>query len=333
MKVSIKDIANKAGVSTALVSLALNGKEKEGRISKPTAEKIKAIATELNYSPNRFAKGLKKGKSNILGFIVADISNPFYAKLLRYIEDEAENYGYKIIIGSSDENAKKMASLIDVMKSYHVDGFIIVPPENSQNQLQQLLHEGNSVVLVDRYFREIYVDNVLINNSETSQKATEYLIKQGCRNLGAFTYKSDLLHFRDRINGFKEALKLSKLPFGKESINYIRFENMYEDTKLAIDNLIHHKKKYDGFVFFTDTLALNGIKALMQLQINISEKIKIVSFDENETFNFLNFTVPHFTQPLPEIGKETIELIVAQIESKVKPDPKKIIFSAKWFEQ
>lgn len=335
MKISIKNIADKLGVSAAVVSLVLNGKEKEGRINKTTAEKIRALAAELNYSPNRFAKGLKKGKSNILGLIVADISNPFYAKLTRHIEDEAECFNYKVIFGSSDESVTKMASIIEVMKTYHVDGFIIVPSEKSQNQIEQLIFDKYPVILVDRYFPELKVDNILVNNDETAFNATNYLLKQGCKNVACFAYKSELLHFHDRIIGYKKALDSAGLFLSKDAIHYIRFDYLYHDMRTCIEKILKSKTPFDGIFFSTDTLALNGIKVLMELSIGVPEKFKIVSFDENDTFDFLSFTVPHFSQPLEDIGKEAVRRIIVDIEenSASKHEPLKIILSAEWHEK
>ncbi|MEZ4905894.1 MAG: LacI family DNA-binding transcriptional regulator [Spirosomataceae bacterium] len=106
-KVSMKDIAQKAGVSIALVSYVLNGKAKESRVGEEMAKKIKAIAQELNYQPNHLARSLKSGKTHTIGLIIADISNPFFANIARVIEDEANKNGYTVIIGSSDEKADK----------------------------------------------------------------------------------------------------------------------------------------------------------------------------------------------------------------------------------
>ena len=333
MKVSIKDIAQELKVSTAVVSLVLNGKEKEGRINKNTASKIKALASELNYTPNRFAQGLKKGKSNIIGLIIADISNPFYAKLARYIEDEAEKLNYKIIIGSSDESANKMASLIEVMNTYQVDGFIIVPAENSQDQIEKLIKDNQPLVLVDRYFEGMKANGVLVNNYETGYNATKYLIDNGCKNIGAFTYKSTLRHYSDRLCGYKDALKASGLRCNENAIYHIRYNEIFHDVALAFSKLLKSKTKYDGLFFATDSLALNGIKTLNTQHINITDTFKLISFDENDTFGFLNFPVPHFAQPLDDIGKASVQMVLGQIENTEKLKIRKIVFKAKWFEK
>lgn len=331
MKVSIKDIAEKLGVSPAVVSLVLNGKEKEGRINAATAEKIRALAKELNYSPNRFATGLKKGKSNIIGLIVADISNPFFAKLTRYIEDEAERYHYKIIIGSSDENTGKLESLVDIMITYHVDGFIVVPTEYSQPKLQEIASEKIPLVLVDRYFSEEGSDTVSVNNEETAFRATDSLVKQGCKRIALFSYQSEMLHFRDRVRGYQLALEKASLYHGKNDLFFIRYDQIDEDIETSVNKLLK-QPGYDGIFFTTDTLALKAIRVFKDKGIDTGKRFKIFSFDENDTFGFLNFNVPHFAQPLPEMGKTAVARLIDQIENGISSTPKKIILSVNTFD-
>ena len=103
-KISLKDIAEAAGVSTALVSFVLNGKKKEYRVGEETAQRILKIANEMNYQPNLAAKSLRSGKTKTIGLVVSDISNPFFSQLTRVLEDEATKQGYTVLFGSSDEN-------------------------------------------------------------------------------------------------------------------------------------------------------------------------------------------------------------------------------------
>ena len=150
-KVSQKDIAQKVGVSTALVSYVLNNL-KEGRISKVVAQKIRETAKELNYRTNQIAKSLKINKTFTIGLIVADISNPFFSSLARIIEDEADKKNYTVIFGSSDENAQKSWKLINALVDRQVDGFIIAPAENTESNLTYLKDHDIPFVLIDRYF-------------------------------------------------------------------------------------------------------------------------------------------------------------------------------------
>src|SRR6478752_7101985 len=146
-KASLKDIADKVGVSTALVSYVLNNK-KEGRIKKSVADRIRTVATELNYRTNQIAKSLKTNKTFTIGLIVSDIANPFSSSLARIIEDEADKSGYTVIFGSSDEDAQKSQKLIDTFVNRQVDGLIIAPVDNSIEQIKYLEQEGIPFVLV-----------------------------------------------------------------------------------------------------------------------------------------------------------------------------------------
>src|SRR5579859_5365370 len=123
-KVLLKDVAEHLGVSIALVSYVLNNKEKEARVGEEMAKKIRQAAIDLNYQPNYIAKSLQSGKTNTIGLIVADISNPFFSSIARIIEDEAMKQGYVVIFGSSDENAERSMRLIDVFVNRGVDAFI-----------------------------------------------------------------------------------------------------------------------------------------------------------------------------------------------------------------
>ena len=128
-KVSLKDIAAKAGVSTALVSFVLNGKGQEHRIGEETARHILQIAKEMNYRPNLAARGLRSGTTGTLGVVVSDISNPFFAQIARDIEDAADKLGRTVFFGSSDESAEKMKTLIEGLKGKLRGKLDALPPK------------------------------------------------------------------------------------------------------------------------------------------------------------------------------------------------------------
>ena len=113
-RVSIKDIAQVVGVSTATVSLVLTGKNKNGRVSKEMSEKIKKVANEMNYQPNRLAMSLQSGRSQTIGLLVADISNPFFGTLAFYVQEEMEKAGYAVIIMNTDESDLQMERMISL---------------------------------------------------------------------------------------------------------------------------------------------------------------------------------------------------------------------------
>ncbi|MFZ9661739.1 MAG: LacI family DNA-binding transcriptional regulator, partial [Chitinophagaceae bacterium] len=205
--VSIKDIANRAGVSTTTVSFVLNGKAKEKRISNDLKDQILAIAAELNYRPNHVARGLRTGKTNTIGLMVEDISNPFFANLAKIIEDEADKVGYTVMFCSTENNDQRAGSLLHMLKHRQMDGFIITPTIGLERDVKQIVDEKRPLVLLDRYFPELDSDYVTIDNYKGSNDATKWLLERGCQKIGIVTLQSDLVQMSNRANGYFDALK------------------------------------------------------------------------------------------------------------------------------
>ena len=205
-KISLKDIAEAAGVSTALVSFVLNGKRKEYRVGEETAQRILKIANDMNYQPNLAAKSLRSGKTKTIGLVVSDISNPFFSQLARVLEDEAAKQNYTVLFGSSDENKDKMNSLVGNLINKGVDGLIIVPCEGSERIIASLVYDNVPIVLFDRYFSDINVSYVALNNFNASYVLTKHLLEVGYNAPCMVAYDVDLIHMKERVRGYKKAM-------------------------------------------------------------------------------------------------------------------------------
>lgn len=313
-RISIKDIAIALGVSNATVSLVINGKEKEGRVGHEMAEKIRAKAKELNYEPNNLARSLRIGRSETIGLIVADISNIFFATLAFHIQEYAEKLGYTIIITNTNEDTSKMEKMIQTLQSRQVDGFIIVPTENGEEYISKLVKSKIPVVLLDRCFPAIETSHVMIDNYQTSWLATKHLIALGCKKIALLTYQNKLHHMIERKRGYVEAVQKASI-FDPELIKEVSYENITEDTTNAINELLQIKD-LDGIFFSTDSICVAGIKYMQQLDRNLFKKINLMSFDKNEIFDFVNYDVPYMMQPLPEMGRKAIDILMNQIINK-----------------
>ena len=163
-KLSIVDIANSLNVSKTTISFILNGRAQEKRIGAELVERVLKFVEEVGYKPNPLAKSLRTGKSNIIGLMVEDIANPFFANIARLIEDRAYNNGYKIIYCSTDNNTDKTKDLIEMYRDRHVDGYIIAPPEGIEDDINSLVKAGFPVVLFDRNLENVNADYVVVDN-------------------------------------------------------------------------------------------------------------------------------------------------------------------------
>jgi len=317
-KVLLKDIAQELGVSTALVSYVLNNKEKESRVGKEIAERIRKTAEELNYQPNQIAKSLKSGKTNTLGLIVADISNPFFAQIARIIEDEANKNGFTVIFGSSDEKAEKSWDLINALLNKQVDGLIIAPSEYSEEQVLYLEKHAIPFVLIDRYFPEIKSNYVAIDNYEAAYNAITHLIRKGYKQIGMIAYETQLFHMQERKRGYLDALHDGGVVSSELWLKEARHSMVKEDLELFIPEMLITENKVDAIFFATNTLAIRGLKIIDSLNVKIPKDIGIVSFDEGEAFDFYYCPLTYVRQPVEDIGKNAVQILLASIKKDEK---------------
>jgi LacI family transcriptional regulator len=316
-KVSLKDIANKVGVSTALVSYVLNGQEKEKRVGVEIAKKILEVAKEFNYKPNQIARSLRKGSTKTIGLIVADIANPFFGSLARIIEDEANKYGYTVIFGSSDESSAKSAALIDILINRQVDGFIIVPSEGSEDQIKNLIQKNIPFILVDRFFPELQTSYIVLDNFNASNEAISHLIGKGYKRIGIIAYKSKMVHMQERIAGYINAVTSVKNNHG-QFIKEIRFDHVEQDIENAINDLVIKNKKVDALFFATNSLSIAGLYCINKYGIKVPKDLAILGFDGNESFDFFYSPLTYVEQPISEMGKASVRALVDLIDGANK---------------
>ena len=317
-KVSLKDVARHVGVSIALVSYVINHKEKEARVGDEMVMKIRKAVIELNYQPNLIAKSLKSGKTNTIGLIVADISNPFFSNIARIIEDEARKEGYIVIIGSSDENAEKSQDLINVFFNRQVDAFIIAPAENTELQITELQKKNTPVVLIDRYFPKVKTDNVHIDNFRAAYRAVEHLAINGNKRIAMMGYDTSLSHIQERKNGYKAALKDKGIRFRSEWFKDISYHNIEKEVAIAMKELLALVPKINAIFFATNTLAVEGLKIIYKSEIRVPEDLAIIAFDESDAFDFFYSPLSYVSQPLAEMGKKAVKLAIERIRNNDK---------------
>ena len=311
-KVSLKDIAKKAGVSIATVSYVLSKRENSG-ISPDVSDRINQIAKELEYRPNQIAKSLQSGKTFTIGLIVADISNPFFAHIARITEDEAKKNNYTVIFGSSDEKASKSEDLIQFLINRQVDGFIIAPAEGSKEQIKMLKRQKIPFVLIDRFFPGIKSNYVVINNYKAAFEATARLIQTGNKAIGIVAYSSKLFHMKERIRGYTVAMEQQGLSIKNSWKHEIDFSRIKQEVNVAIDSMLLSSQPVSAIFFATNTLAVNGLKRINELGIRIPEQLSIIVFDEGDAFDFFYCPLTYVKQPIAEMGKSAVKILIEQI--------------------
>lgn len=331
--ITIKDIAKDVGVSVSTVSLVLNGKAAQSRISADLEARILEAAKKLNYQPNILARNLRRGKTNTIGFVISNISNAFFIKLARQVEQKAIENGYRILFAGSNENDERCKKIIDTFISMKLDGLIIAATPGIENTIKRLLSQEIPFVLVDRYFPEIDTSYVVLDNWQSSYNAVSFLIEKGNRRIATFGYQTKFFHMKERLKGYKAALKDKGIPFDPELVPEIPFSSEV-DSGIIQEHIRHLVKecKIDGIYFQTNRTALPGIQALYEL--NAQRDVRVVCFDDNNFFKLLDPPISSMLQPIEELGSESVRLVLDEINNKRAGTMKrKSVFSAKFIER
>ena len=315
-KTSLLDIAKSLGVSKTLVSMVLNNQGDLHGINSDTQKRVKDKAKELNYKPNPMARGLRTGKTNTIGLVVADIANPFYAKMARAIEDYAFKKGYNLIFASSDENAEREKALVSMLRDRQVDGIIVTTTlkDNDISMYEVLAKEKYPFVFIDRYIPSFNCDFVIEDNEKGAFDLTTHLIKSGKKKIALFTISpSHLSSINDRIKGYKAALHAHGMSESEELIVEIPFDDVEKSTNKALKELI---EKGDAILTLNNNLASACLKYFKENNIKIPEDLFFASYDNVEWFEYSSPTITGVGQPIQQIGEKSVEILLSQINKK-----------------
>jgi LacI family transcriptional regulator len=321
-KLSITDLARELNISATAVSFILNGKAKEKRISEELVKKVELYVEKTGYKPNSLARSLRTGKTNIIGLMVENISNPFFSNIARLIEERAYKSGYKIIYCSTDNSTSKTKDLIQMYRERHVDGYIITPPEGIETEINSLIASGSPVVLFDRLLPGVEGDFVVINNEQSAYNATKHLISHGYRNIAFITLNSLQSQMQDRLSGYQKALNEKKLPLHVKELAYGAESS---DLTRHILAFLKRLPKLDAVLFGTNYIGVSGLKAINALGRRIPDDLAVISFDDHDVFELNTPTITAIAQPIEEMAERLITLLLAKLNVKSNDPPVKTV--------
>lgn len=315
-KVFLKDIAERLNVSKTTVSLVLNNKGDESKISQDTQQKILSYAKKHNYVANQLARGLSRGKSETIGLIIPNISDIFYAKIAHYIELRAKELGYNVVFSSSNEDADMEKQLIYSMLNRQVDGLIIASTQKNEKDILKLRASKFPFVLIDRHYPDIKTNYVIMDNLVGTKNMTQHLLKNGRKNIGFISIKSQLDAMLQRRLGYELALTENGFEIENKVIQELSTFNYQAEMKGAIRSMLIGSEAIDAIVFTTHYLTASGLRELKLLDIKVPGEVAIISFDELGAFDLVDPPITANKQPADELGNLAVEILVNEIENK-----------------
>lgn len=323
-RVKLIDIASALDVSVGLVSIVLSGKGKENRISDALSKKVIEKAKELGYQANQLARGLRTGKTNIIGLAVADIANPYFGKMARFIENEASKLGYQVMFGSSDEDPKKLTDIINVFLTRQVDAMVIVPVKGSKDFLPSLQNQTIPFVFIDRYCEGVDESSVCTDNFEGAYQLCNILISKGYKKIGALVYDTELSNNKERIKGYVSALKTANIYDENDDLVFeVGFKHMETRLESALKTAI--RKGCDALFFANNSLGIQSLKYFDNMEIKIPTDMGMVSFDNPESYQIAKPGITCLEQPIEQMCVRAISILVSKIEGKAPENKSSVL--------
>ncbi|MCI0691424.1 LacI family transcriptional regulator [candidate division KSB1 bacterium] len=328
MSTTIHDIAQKAGISVSTVSRVLNNKTTKYRISRETEKIVLKAARELNYRPNQLARGLRLKKTQTIGLVAPDLSNPFFASIVKSIQSAAHKLGYSLVVCDTDENLELEIEHLNLLWSKGVDGLIVMPVGQKYQHLEQLLKEGVSLVLLDRGFDELKASSVLVDNFNGAFEAIEHLIGYGHVRIAIIQGLTNTYTNNGRVQGYKAALAKHGIPIDENLIVGRDFgkENGYIETKL----LLKMNDPPTAIFACSDLITLGVLQALFEEGLSIPKDISLVAFDDIDFAPFLICPLTTVAQPKEVMGEIAVKLLAEQMKHQEKVEVKRIVLKPKF---
>jgi len=308
---NIKDVAKTAGVSISTVSHVIN----ETRfVSDELRERVCHAMQELNYHPNAMARSLRLGETKIIGLIIPDNSNLFFAEVARTIEDIGYKNGYSVILCNSDGDMEKEAAYINMLITKQVDGVILISAGSQQEHLLELREFGIPFVVSDRDISPALADLVLVNNEQGGYDATHYLIGLGHRNIACITGPSDVTPSADRVYGYRRALNETGIPIRNDYI--IPGDFRYQSGEHAMTKLLQLDNRPTAVFVCNDVMAMGALRALRKANLRVPDDISIIGFDDIFLASAITPALTTIAQPIMELATLSAGLLISQAQDE-----------------
>lgn len=322
--VTIKDVAKLANVSTTTVSHVVNNTR---YVDPDTKARVHAALDALEYQPNILAISLRSGITKMLGLIVPDASNLFFAEIARKIEDIGFQHGYSVLLCNSDNDAIKQTSYVRVLIERRVDGVIIISSGDKPDALKRLVENHIPVVVADRDVSLQMADVVLVDNEVGGYEATEHLISLGHRRIACISGPNDLAPSRHRVDGYLRCLREYGIPADPELLETGDFG--FQSGKGAMARLLGQKQRPSAIFATNDMMAIGAIAAANEAGVAIPQELSLVGFDDIGLASVSTPTLTTIAQPIDQLAEQATECLFKRLKKEGKAENERFVLRTK----
>lgn len=312
MRSTIKDVAEKAGVSIATVSRVINNSQ---QVSEQVREKVLQVIEEMGFRPNPVARSLVMKKSRLIGVVVPDMTSFFFGEIMNGIEEIIRTHQYDILVCNTRGNHELEVRYLDLFQTKQVEGIIFMSWKLENDVVDHIRRMDTPVVMINRNTSRLTVPSVSIDNYKAAYEMTHYLLEKGHEKIALIRNSIDVDAFGlEQYKGYKQALKEHGLEVNKNYVRYADFsvENSYKIVKALIE-----EKDMPTAIFATsDSMAIGAINALKDRGYNVPTDVSVVGFHDTRLASIYRPKLTVIHQPLFNIGTVAVKMIIDRIKGQ-----------------
>ncbi len=311
---TIRQVAEAAGVSIATVSRVLSSK---GGVSEALAEKVRQAATDLDFKPNRIARGLRRQHTQTIGVLVTDIQNPFFTSVLQSIERVLESCGYVMLLFNSDEQPGREKKHLATLQAEGVAGVIIAPTRSDPSRYQPMIDNGTPIVLIDREVPNLKADSVTINNHDACVSAVNHLIGLGHKKIGLISGPNYATTSTIRKKGYLQTLRDAGIGHTNEYIQTADYKQRggYD----AMGRLLKLSDPPTAVIVLNNLMTLGALQSIHEHNLSVPGDIALLGFDDMPWAACLQPPLTVIAQPTYVLGEAAAQLLVDRIHNPGLP--------------
>lgn len=309
MNVKINDIAKALNISKSTVSLALNDKDV---VNAETKQLVKEMANKMGYMPNTMAKSLAKSKSNNIGLILPDITNPYYGNIAKYISEYTENlYNYNTVFATSNDDPQTENKIIENFISDRVAGVIIAPITNKckdHSYIKKLEKYNICYSFATAYYTDLKAPYVMSDLEQGSYQLVSYLLDLGHRNIYFLATSAEVVPTFARIKGYEKAFLERSISVDKTKYIDCRVAS-FEQSYYATQQLLEANTDIDAIITMNDIMALGALRACSEKEINIPDEISVAGYDNVIFSTVASIPITTVHQDLKKITQSAVDML------------------------
>ncbi len=308
-RVTIRDVAEQAGVSLGTASNVLN---RPDRVAPETRARVLAVIDRLAFVRNSAARQMRGGNSSVFGAVVLDASNPFYSETIRGLEDVVHEQGCAVVACSTDGSPEREARYLRLLEEQRVQGIVVTPATRSIRHLEALRERGTLVVLLDRRSSSGRFCSVSVDHTHGGELAARHLFDLGHRLIAFINGPLHLSQCAERRKGMRRAAAEAGLDPDECIVEYTIEPIAAEQAESAVDAIVAARDRASAIVCVNDQIAFAVLRALAQRRVRVPRDISVVGYDDVDFAAWLSPTLTSIRQPKYELGQAAARLLLAE---------------------